>query len=420
MKAARYKWWVVGMLWLVCFFNYADRQTIFAVFPLLARDFHFDPVELGLIGSAFMWVYAFGAPFAGYVTDRVARKPLILGGCLFWSGVTAATGWCARLWQLVAVRALEGLGETFYFPASMALVSDYHGERTRSKALSFHQSSVYLGTIGGSWLGAWFAERHGWRAAFYGFGAAGALVALLLWRFLREPARGAADAAAGQAPSAGPPPGARESAREIFRRPVAWALMAAFVGANLVATVFLAWTPTFLVEKFHLHLAAAGLSGTVFIQLASAAGAPLGGVLADRLSRRHAGGRILVQAAGLLAGAAFVALVGLTTSMGWLLAGMTVFGFCKGLYDSNIFASLYDVVGIRVRGAAAGVMNTVGWLGGALGPLAVGIATQYGRHAGDPVANMSDAIAAGSVVYVAAGALLLAAGLSLGRHPAAA
>src|SRR5204863_4708472 len=36
-----YKWWVVFMLWFVCFFNYADRQSIAAVFPELEREFHF-------------------------------------------------------------------------------------------------------------------------------------------------------------------------------------------------------------------------------------------------------------------------------------------------------------------------------------------------------------------------------------------
>ena len=59
-----YRWQVVAMLWLVCFFNYADRQAIYAVFPLLEQEFAFDKVQLGLIGSAFMWVYAGGAPFA--------------------------------------------------------------------------------------------------------------------------------------------------------------------------------------------------------------------------------------------------------------------------------------------------------------------------------------------------------------------
>ena len=131
------------MLWFVCFFNYADRQAIFAMFPKLKEEFGFDKVQLALIGSAFMWVYAAGAPLAGYICDRFRRKDLILGGCLFWSFVTITTGWCSKLWHFVTVRALEGFGETFYFPASMSLVSDYHDKRTRSRALSFHQSQLH-------------------------------------------------------------------------------------------------------------------------------------------------------------------------------------------------------------------------------------------------------------------------------------
>ena len=78
-----YKWWVVFMLWFICFFNYADRQAISVVLPKLQSEFGFDKEMQGYIGSAFMWVYAAGAPFAGYIGDRVRRKDLILGGCLF-------------------------------------------------------------------------------------------------------------------------------------------------------------------------------------------------------------------------------------------------------------------------------------------------------------------------------------------------
>ena len=87
---------------------------------------------------------------------------------------------------------------------------------------------------------------------------------------------------------------------------------------------------------------------------------------------------------------------------------MTVFGVCKGFYDSGIFASLYDAVEPRARGTMAGLMNTVGWAGGALGPLFVGLASKYG---GKPTAieNMSDAIAFCGLIYLAAAALIFLA-----------
>src|SRR2546422_5182581 len=108
-----YKWWVVAMLWFICFFNYADRQAIFSVFPKLKEEFGFDKVQLGLIGSAFMWVYAAGAPLAGVICDRFRRKDLILGGCLFWSFVTISTGWCSQIGAWVPIEGLGHLLERF-------------------------------------------------------------------------------------------------------------------------------------------------------------------------------------------------------------------------------------------------------------------------------------------------------------------
>ena len=414
--AASYRWQVVAMLWLVCFFNYADRQAIYAVFPLLEQEFGFDKLQLGLIGSAFMWVYAAGAPFAGFIADRVKRVHLILGGCIFWSLVTVATAWCGRLWQFVTVRALEGFGETFYFPASMSLTADYHGPRTRSRAFALHQSSVYAGTILGSWLGAVLGERYGWRTGFFAFGMAGAVVAALLYTFLREPERGAADreesaadsAVAGHHTAAVAPLGVRQTAGVVLRRPAVPLLMLAFLGANFVATIFLTWTPTFLKEKFGYSLGAAGLNGTLFIHLASAVAAPLAGIAADRLARRFTGGRLLVQAGGLLVGAGFVATVGLCSTTPVLIAAMTAFGLCKGCYDSGIFASLFDQVEPRARASIAGLMNTVGWGGGALGPVFVGWATHAAGKAGE-VDAMSRSIAAGGFVYLVCAGLLIAA-----------
>lgn len=412
-----YKWHVVGMLWLVCFFNYADRQAFFAIFPALKSEFGFDAVQLGLLGSAFAWIYAAAAPLSGFISDRLPRKHLILGGCIFWSIITVLTGWCGKLWQFVTVRAMTGLGESVYFPSAMSLLSDYHGRSSRSLAFSLHQSAVYIGSIGGSWLGAWLAERHGWRVGFYLFGGIGIVLALLLYGILMEPKRGAADAEGTEESATDThgvvtgavenPLGLVETLKVIFTKPVALLLMAVFLGANFVATIFLAWTPLFLVEKFHFGMASAGFAGSAFINVASALSVPVGGWMADRLASRLQGGRILVQATGLLAGATFVGMVGLTSNVATLLVAMSLFGLCKGLYDSNIFAALYDVIEPRARGTAAGIMNTVGWGGGALGPLAVGFAIKYGRHGADTVANMSEAIAFGAVIYVVCGVLLL-------------
>jgi MFS family permease len=86
----------------------------------------------------------------------------------------------------------------------------------------------------------------------------------------------------------------------------------------------------------------------------------------------------------------------------WLIVALAAWGFCKGMYDANIFASVFEVIPPEARGSAAGLMNTIGWLGGgALAPLTIGIlAEHYG---------LSIAIALASAVYILSGLFLLTA-----------
>src|SRR5207248_9119644 len=106
---------------------------------------------------------------------------------------------------------------------------------------------------------------------------------------------------------------------EFYRTPTAVLLIVAYFGAQVVGLVFLTWMPTFLKEKFHLNLAAAGLGATFFIQTASMVGCSAGGILADRWRTRFPGGRILTQAFGALFGAPFLFFCGYTHKIGLLM-----------------------------------------------------------------------------------------------------
>jgi MFS family permease len=410
-----YKWFVVGMLWLVCFLNYADRQAIFSVFPLIRRQFSLTDVELGVIGSSFMWIYAFSGPLAGWLCDRFSRKVLVLGALLFWSVATASTAFAHGYWQLILCRALGGLGEAFYFPASMSLLSDYHRE-TRSRAMSLHQSSVYAGTIAGGAVSGAVGQHYGWKSSFLLFGAMGVLLVLSLWTLLREPARGMSEQLSHPmlVPNAKLDPGAGlfEALKEVFSNRVVLLLIVVFMGANFVAVVFLAWMPTFLYEKFHMSMSMAGFSATAYLQIASVLGVLFGGFQADT-SVKHGGmwqrgGRVFTQAVGLLCGVPFLFLSGWTISIPWLILAMIGFGFFKGMYDANIFASLHDAVRVERRGLAVGIMNSLAWLGGGVAPIAIAvIAGHYGMSAG---------ISATAGIYLIIGLLMLWGAMRLVRN----
>jgi MFS family permease len=396
-----YKWLVVGILWFVCFFNYADRQAIFAVFPLIKQRLMLTDVQLGVVGAAFMWMYALFGPVAGWLCDRLPRKSLVLGGLIAWSLVTALTALCHTYGQLVLCRALSGLGEAVYLPASMSLIGDYHGAGTRSRAMSLHQSSIYVGSIAGGVVSGLVGQFYGWRWSFILFGCCGLLFGVVVGKFLQEPVRGSSDRAALLPVTTGEGSSLFEELKTLLLSPIVRLLILAFVGANFVAVVFLTWIPSFLYSKFHMSLSMAGLNGTMYLQLSSVAGVLCGGLLADVLARRFAGGRMLTQALGLFLGIPFLFFTGWAASVPAVVLGMIGFGYCKGIYDANIFASLYDVVAVKQRGIAAGMMNSLGWLGGGFAPIVIALAAaKYG---------MGASISGTAAVYLISGLLMLLA-----------
>jgi MFS family permease len=325
----------------------------------------------------------------------VSRKTLILGGLIFWSLITLATALSRNFWALVIFRGLEGLGEAFYFPASMSLISHYHSPRTRSRAMSFHQSSVYVGTIAGGTAAGYFGQHFHWYTGFYVFGILGMMLGLVLILTLKEPQRG-------QSEQIEVPPEREpifKAILSILFTPMVLILILVFTGANFVAAIFLTWMPSYLNRTFSMSLSMAGLNATFWLQMASILGVVSGGFLADRLALRYGGGRMFTQSLGLLLGVPFIFLTGWTRFVPLLVMAMIGFGFFKGLYDANIWASLYDVVPLRRRATALGLMNSIGWLGGGAG--AVTIAVLSKRF------GMSASLSATSAIYLIFGSILL-------------
>jgi predicted MFS family arabinose efflux permease len=388
----RYKWIVVGLFWCVYFLNQADRQVVFSVFPLLQKEFGLTNTQLGLLGSCFQWVYGILVPVAGGFGDVRSRRNLIVIALLVWSAATFASGLASGFALLLILRALTGAGEAFYYPAATSVIADYHSERTRATAMSIHQTSVYLGIVTSGALAGYVGEHYGWRAAFLAFGAVGVLFTAVVRRGVREPTRGAAESASQvDMPLA-------QRLGEVFRNRTAISMMLAFMCVNFVNVACLTWAPTLVYEKFHLSLAQAGFHATLYHHAGAAAGVLIGGRLADHFARWSRLSRPLIQLAGLILGAPFIFLLGWSASEPVVFVSMGLFGLFRGLYDSNLFASLYEVVRPQARATATGIMLAVAFIGGGSSALVVGWLSR--RIA------LGSALSATSVCYVLAAALM--------------
>jgi MFS family permease len=226
-------------------------------------------------------------------------------------------------------RSLMGVSEAFYIPAALALITDYHLGPTRSRAVGFHQTAIYLGVIIGGFSGyAADIPSMGWRFAFVACGLTGILYTLPLTFLLRDAPKVILPQKATTNPDSNP-------LWELMTNRSFLLLIVCFTLPAQAAWVIRDWMPAILKQQFHIGQGKAGVSATLYWQSAAIIGAFLGGWLADRLMRTHLRGRIYVSALGM----AFIipALFG-TGNAGSLEVAvffLALFGLGWGFFDIN-------------------------------------------------------------------------------------
>jgi MFS family permease len=356
-SVARYAWLVVALLVPVALLNYLDRQMLASMKFSVMRDIPDIGREAnwGAILALFKWVYAFLSPIGGYLADRYSRRHVIAGSLFVWSLVTWTTGHVTSYEQLLATRALMGVSEAFYIPAALALIADFHTGPTRSRAVGLHQMGIYLGVMIGGFGG--YAADHpdlGWRWAFSLCGLIGVLYAVPLFLMLRNPPR-PADSAAMR-----PSPGG--ALRELLGNGSFILLVLYFTLPALAGWIVRDWMPAILKAEFNIGQGLAGVSATLYWQVAAIVGAVTGGWLADRWMHRTARGRIYVSAIGmsLIVPAMFGVGYAPETGLLWVaIAFLVLFGIGWGFFDSNNMPILCQVARPELRATGYGIMNLV-------------------------------------------------------------
>jgi sugar phosphate permease len=162
-----------------------------------------------------------------------------------------------------------------------------------------------------------------------------------------------------------------------------WMLCLAFGAMVFVNVGFVTWMATFYFEKFHLSLATAGFTSMFFHFGLAFLGVLIGGKLSDKFSVKRKTARLETEFIGLLFGAPFIFIMAHTSSLSISYASLAAFGFFRGVYDSNLFAALFDVIEPRYRASSVGVMTSFAFLTGAFAPLLLGIIkTHHGLSVG--------------------------------------
>lgn len=349
-------WLVVILLTPVAFLNYLDRQMLASMKLSVVADIEdiTSMADWGYMLGQFKWIYAGLSPVGGLLADRLGRKLVICSSLFAWSWVTWLTGQVDSYQGLLLTRTLMGISEAFYIPAALALISDHHQGPTRSRAVGIHQTAIYLGVIAGGFGGyAAASPMLGWRVAFTACGIGGALYAIPLFMFLRE-ASGSSNAQ--ESPTREPfLPGLLElMANRSFLILVIYFTLPALAG-----WVVRDWMPDVLRERYGIGQGLAGVSATLYWQVAAIIAAIAGGALADRWSAKNQMGRIHVSALGMALIVPAILGVGFAGSLFSAVACLVLFGIGWGFFDGNNMPILCQIVRPRLRATGYGIMNLV-------------------------------------------------------------
>ena len=353
--------------------------------------------EAGWITAIFYGAYMVAVPVLVTLTDRVDARRVYLFGV----GCTVAAhlmfGWLADgFWSALALRALAGVGWAGTYMTGLKLLADKVDARLMSRAVTGHAASIGVaGALSFSCAGL-LADFHGWRGAFIAAGASAAAAWLIVALRVR-----------GSAPSAGEKP-ALFDFRPVFRNRSAMAYAIGYCVHTLEMNALRGWGVAFL-GFVAAGTGAAGtpLSATLVLTglgLIGTAASVLGNEAAARLGRRRLIAGAMLGSIAVGGSIGYLGPVSYSLAVGLLL----LYGFVVWLDSSALTAGSAGTADPARRGATLAVHSTLGYAGGFVGPLLVGIIL-------DALGGMSRAAWGAAFLAVAALMLLALAAFALLR-----
>ncbi len=357
-------WTALALLTALNLLNYTDRYVLAGAQPLVQRAFHVNDERIGSLTFAFFITYMLAAPLTGWLGDRFPRKPLIIAGALLWCVLTLSTALVHTFGQLYLRHALVGIGEASFGIFAPALLSDYWPPEQRNRILTMFYLALPIGAALGYILGGTLGQAYGWKMPFYVSAAPGFLVVLLVWIFLREPARGASEPLAIK-PDRATLAGLTHNAA-YWTATLGMAMMVFTLGGISV------WMPTFLYRYGHYSLAGASQILGAITVVDGILGTWFGGWLAQRWLRRNKAALYLLSAWSVLLTAPFALLV-FYGPRATMVPCLAVAEFLLFLNTGPLNAAIVNAVDAPIRSTAIAIeLFMIHALGDAPSPRIIG------------------------------------------------
>jgi MFS family permease len=366
---------VVTVLMLISTLKVADRELLAPLYEPVSQELSLNDLQFGTIRAATNIALVIGAVIFGLLADRWRRRDVVGLGVLLWSAITWGTGRVQNFTQLLLARASMTFFEAAFGTAAYPMLGDLVPRRSRGVVMGLLGATFAVGTIIALLIVALLGTAN-WRSPFIYFGIPGVILGLIVFLFIREPARGAAE---DEVIEAGAYAGRfswlalKRTLR--IRSALLVYLMDACQGSTWWAFSF--WAPAYLVRRDIASSPDTAALALLPAIIGFVVGTLLGGWLIDRLRERTERSAIwvsLIAATGALAMSIIVFALRDLTAV--LVAGffLGIFGY---LYMPTINVILYDVVPPETRSSATAADGVFVSGFSALTSLAIGAVSHY-------------------------------------------
>jgi EmrB/QacA subfamily drug resistance transporter len=402
---------ILASLLLAAFVINLDTTIVNVGLPTLVRQLHASNSQLQWVVDAFNLLFAGSVLVMGSLSDKFGRKGMLLAGLSVFGVASFAGGLTDTPGQLIAARAVMGVGAAMVFPSTLSLISNVFTER-KERALAIGLwgaitgAAIALGPI----VGGWLLQASGWRSIFFAMAPVAAVAGVLVVGYVptsRDPHAPRTDRAGFVLSTAT----IALLTYTIIEAPThGWAsgrTLGAFALTAVLAAAFVAWeqrtehpmldlslfrNPRFTAASTSVAIAFFALSGFIFLVtqyfqflkgygplstgvrlLPVATSVAVSSILGTKLAVRV--GTKLVVTFGLFSMAAFylwVATTSVRTGYGTIAGQMVVAGTGLGLTTAPATDAIMGVVPKAKAGVGSAVNDATRLLGGTLGVAVIG------------------------------------------------
>ena len=396
----RRAWYTLFLLHLAYVCSFVDRALLGMLVTPIKTDLGVSDVQMSLlIGVAFSAFYVVaGIPIAR-LSDRYARRNVILIGMVLWSIATSAGALASSFAMLFALRVGVAVGESALSPSALSMLSDLFSKHRLSTATGIYAAATFVGTgvallAGGALIDvltlqggisiAGIGRLQPWQGVFFLAGLPGIFVAMLMLLTLREPHRvhSARSEQAQQASATASVPTFAQFLAYVFQnRAVYLRIIVATVMFSLMGYALSSWLPAYFTRTFALSNTEIGSKLGLMIMFGGGSGVIAGGLLGTALFRKHTDAVCLLgmgSAVGALLFGTAVTLVSHADLAFWLV--LPAF-FFKSLPNGVGLAAIVLVTPSRMRAQMVALYLLLDSLVGfGLGPTAVAVLTDFVFH----------------------------------------